>query len=103
MGSQVGNLRLAGDAAARQREAANEGIRMRREAMRTGGDNPERMGEARPTSREISPPRSPSDNSASNKMDQIRSQFNENRSPMYDQVMERIRGFQDRGNKGFDF
>lgn len=32
MGAEVGNIRLAGDAAARQRAAASEGIQMRREA-----------------------------------------------------------------------
>lgn len=32
MGAEVGNIRLAGDAAARQRAAASEGIKMRREA-----------------------------------------------------------------------
>ncbi len=44
MGAQVGNTRLAGDAAARLRHAASEGIQMRRAALKnkkptTGGDN----------------------------------------------------------------
>jgi hypothetical protein len=50
MGAQVGNTRLAGDAAARQRAAASEGIRMRRAALSRsgqggGGGNPAVLGE----------------------------------------------------------
>ena len=48
MGANVGNTRLAGDAAGRQR-AANEGIRMRREALNRadqgGGSGPAVVGE----------------------------------------------------------
>jgi hypothetical protein len=50
MGASVGNTRLAGEAAARQRAAASEGIRMRRAAVQKvsqggGGGNPGVMGE----------------------------------------------------------
>jgi hypothetical protein len=52
MGAEVGNIRLAGDAAARQRAAANEGIQMRREAnqraMELYGSNEPAMNNTRP-------------------------------------------------------
>ena len=49
MGANLGNTRLAGEAAARQRAAAAEGIRMRRAAIQnarqSGGGNPGVIGE----------------------------------------------------------
>jgi hypothetical protein len=49
MGAQLGNTRLAGQAAAQQRAAASEGIQRRRAALQTfeqgGGSNPAVIGE----------------------------------------------------------
>jgi hypothetical protein len=102
MGSQVGNTRLAGDAAARLRAAASEGIQMRRAALQgkelktegpaPGGKNPNVFGGGSP---DVSLPRAPTGSNESG--------FSEQGSPVYDQMMERIRNSNPTKNAGSNF
>jgi hypothetical protein len=126
MGAQVGNTRLAGDAAARQRAAASEGIRMRREALsrvdQGGGSNPAVMGEetdaspnliarqetfaARPeqvTPFEQAGVQFAPGLEANPPRGQMGDQFGEKGSPAYEQMMQRIRGLEAMKNTGSRF
>ena len=90
MGSQVGNVRLAGQASEQQRAAASEGIQMRRAALRNteqgGGVSPSVKNEA------------PSGNQAGGRLDRIGAQMGDKGSPAYEQAMQRIRGTGPRNN-----
>jgi hypothetical protein len=133
MGAEVGNMRLAGDAAARQRAAASEGIQMRRAAVQnigqTGGANPGVAGEvtavspttaarqemyaSRPgqvTPFEDSHPKfapgleaNPPRTQMGGPPGQIKTELSEKGSPAYEQMMERIRGLNTMKNTGASF
>ena len=133
MGAQVGNTRLAGEAAARQRAAATEGIRMRRAAAQRvdqgGGGNPGVMGEntamspnaasrqemyaARPdqvTSFERSGPQfapgleaNPPRGMDGGRLGRVEQDLAEKGSPAYEQMMQRIRGMNSMQNTGSNF
>ena len=133
MGAQVGNTRLAGDAAARQRAAAREGIQMRRAALQNigqgGGGNPGVMGEmtaispvtaarqemyaARPgqvTPFERSNPNfapgleaNPPRGTLGGRLGRMEQDFAEKGSPAYEQMMQRIRGINSLKNTGSNF
>ena len=126
MGAQVGNTRLAGEAAARQRAAASEGIRMRRAALsrveQGGGGNPAVMGEetnaspnltarqeafaARPeqvTPFERAGVQFAPGLEANPPQGQMGSRFGEKGSPAYEQMMQRIRGLEAMKNTGSRF
>jgi hypothetical protein len=102
MGAQVGNTRLAGDAAARLREAASQGIQMRRSALQNrglknegpppGAKTPNVFGGGSP---DVSLPRTPEGATESG--------FSEQGSPVYDQMMERIRNSNPMKNAGSNF
>ena len=81
-------MRLAGDAAARQRAAASEGIQMRRAAMQNKGSA---EGYNSPQSQTGGPP------------GQGRAEVGEQGSPAYQQMMERIRGSNTMKNTGSSF
>jgi hypothetical protein len=133
MGAQVGNTRLAGEAAARQRAAASEGIRMRREAAQNAGQrsggNPGVMGQpegvspntvarqeiyaARPeqvTPFERSGPQFAPGLEANaprgafgGRLGPVAREFAEKGSPAYEQMMERVRGMNALRNTGSNF
>jgi hypothetical protein len=133
MGAQLGNTRLAGDAAARQRAAASEGIRMRREALgrsaQGGGDNPAVMGEEinRPpnlinrqksfaaTPQQVTPfeqagvqfapglEANPPQRPPGGRLGRIQAQLGDKGSPAYEQMMQRIRGMNALQNTGSNF
>jgi hypothetical protein len=133
MGAQVGNTRLAGEAAARQRVAASEGIRMRRAALsrveQGGGSNPAVMGEevsgspnliARQeafaaTPQQVTPFEQAGVNFApgleanapqrppGGRLGGIGSQLGDKGSPAYEQMMQRIRGLSAMNNTGSRF
>jgi hypothetical protein len=133
MGANLGNTRLAGEAAARQRAAAAEGIRMRRAAIQnagqSGGGNPGVMGEntaispttaarqemfaARPgqvTPFEGSNPRfapgleaNPPRGVFGGRLGRVEQEMAEKGSPAYEQMMQRIRGMNTLQNTGSNF
>jgi hypothetical protein len=133
MGAQVGNMRLAGDAAARQRAAASEGIQMRRAALQNagqgGGGNPGVMGEstaispttaarqemyaARPgqvTPFERSNPSfapglesNPPRGALGGRLGRVEQELAEKGSPAYEQMMQRIRGINSLQNTGSQY
>jgi hypothetical protein len=133
MGAQVGNTRLAGEAAARQRAAASEGILMRRAAAQNAGQrsggNPGVMGQpegvspntvarqeiyaARPeqvTSFERSGPQfapgleaNPPRGPLGSRLGRVERELAEKGSPAYEQVMQRIRGMNSLQNTGSSF
>jgi hypothetical protein len=131
MGANLGNTRLAGEAASRQRAAATEGIRMRRAAIQnagqSGGGNPGVMGETTA----ISPTTAARQEIYASRPGQVTpfqrsnpqfapgleanplqmggfpgqpgAEFGEKGSPAYEQMMQRIRGINAMQNTGSRF
>ena len=132
MGANLGNTRLAGEAAARQRAAASEGIRMRRAALQNAGQpggNPSVVGErtavspttaarqemyaSRPgqvTPFERSNPAfapgleaNPPRGVFGGRLGQIGQELSEKGSPAYEEMMQRIRGINSLQNTGSQY
>lgn len=109
MGSQVGNTRLAGDAAARLRNAASESIQMRRAALQNKNSATDNNGSG--ALNEFKPVSLPASQGEGNPPQpdmrrppvQSRSEFSEQGSPAYDQMMERIRSSNPMKNAGSNF
>jgi hypothetical protein len=132
MGANLGNTRLAGEAAARQRAAASEGIQMRRAAIQNAGQpggNPGVVGErtavspmtaarqempaARPgqvTPFERSQPRfapglqaNPPRGGFGGGFGRVEQEMAQKGSPAYEELMQRIRGINALQNTGSQF